>query len=243
MWSVLPEELRAIADAARDLGIMLHTHLSETESYVTFCLERYGERPVTWMAQHGWTGRDVWFAHLVHVDESELQVLAETGTGMSHCPQSNCRLGTGIAPAARLDALGGRVSLAVDGAASNEAADMIDEMHCAWQLQRATGGPGAVRAEDVVRWASAGGAGVLGFDTTGTIEPGKWADLALFAVDGLRYAGLHDRAIGPVVSGGAGYARSVLVRGRELVVDGAVPGLDLEKLCADAAAVVQRLCA
>ncbi len=243
LWSVAPDELRAIADAARGLGIMLHTHLSETASYVSYCAERYGERPVMWMAEHGWTGRDVWFAHLVHVDDAELQLLVETGTGMAHCPQSNCRLGAGIAPAARFDEFGGRVSLAVDGAASNEAADMLDEMHCAWQLQRATGGPGAVRAEDVVRWASAGGAAVLGLGDTGTIEAGKSADLALFAVDGLRYAGLHDRAIGPVVSGGAGSARTVLVQGRPVVVDGAVPGLDLPKLCADAAAVVQRLCA
>ena len=243
LWSVRPAELRAIADSARALGIMLHTHLSETPADVAVCRAATGERPVSWMARHGWSGPDVWFAHLVHADDEELAQLARTGTGMAHCPQSNARLGTGIAPAPALDALGGNVSLAVDGAASNEAADMVDEMHCAWQMHRARGGPGAVRAEDVVRWASAGGAHVLGMGDIGTLEPGKSADLALFPVNGLRYAGLHDLLVGPVVSGGAGSARTVLVQGRAVVRDGAIPGLDLEKLQRDAADVVRRMTA
>lgn len=243
LWSVRPPELRAIAESARAMGIMLHTHLSETPADVAVCRAATGERPVVWMANHGWSGPDVWFAHLVHADDEELALLARSGTGMSHCPQSNARLGTGIAPAPALDKLGGNVSLAVDGAASNEAADMLDEMHCAWHVHRARGGPGAVRAEDVVRWASAGGARVLGLGDTGTLEPGKSADLALFPIGMLRYAGLHDPLVGPVVGGGAGGARTVLVQGRPVVSGGAIPGLDLEKLQRDATDVVRRITA
>ena len=109
--------------------------------------------------KHGWVGPDVWYAHLVHADASEIALLAETGTGMAHCPQSNCRLGSGIAPADALDRLGGRVSLGVDGAASNEAADMVSEMHCAWLAHRSTKGAASVRCEDILRWATAGGRG------------------------------------------------------------------------------------
>ena len=105
----------------------------------------FGKRPVHWMADHDWLGPDVWFAHLVHMDDAGDQARwSETGTGMAHCPQSNCRLGSGIAPAEKIAALGGMVSLAVDGAASNEAADMISEMHSAWHVHRAVKGAGAV---------------------------------------------------------------------------------------------------
>jgi cytosine/adenosine deaminase-related metal-dependent hydrolase len=109
-WSVTPDELKVIAAAARGLGLRLHSHLSETNDYVEFCLNNFGKRPVHWIAEHDWLGPDVWFAHLVHLDASEVDLLVETGTGMSHCPQSNCRLGSGIAPADRLAALGGAVS-------------------------------------------------------------------------------------------------------------------------------------
>jgi cytosine/adenosine deaminase-related metal-dependent hydrolase len=121
-WSLAPEEPRVIAAAARRMGLRIHGHLSETMADVEFCLAAYGKRPVAWMADNDYLGRDVWLAHLVHVDDDEIRLLAETNTGMAHCPQSNCRLGSGIAPAERLAALGGTVSLAVDGAASNESA-------------------------------------------------------------------------------------------------------------------------
>ncbi len=107
-WGVGVDELRVLAEAARGMGIGLHSHLSETGTYVDYTLAMYGQRPVHWLAEHGWLGKDVWFAHLVHLDASEIRVLAETGTGMAHCPQSNCRLGSGIAPADLLDRAGGR---------------------------------------------------------------------------------------------------------------------------------------
>ncbi|WP_317214345.1 amidohydrolase family protein [Gluconobacter sp. GP1] len=236
-WGVTPDELREMAIAARSIGISLHSHLSETENYVRFCLETYGMRPLQFVAEHGWVGEDVWFAHLVHLDESELALMAQTGTGMAHCPQSNCRLGSGIAPAPALDALGGRVSLAVDGAASNEACDMGAEMHCAWMIHRAVHGADAVTAEDVMRWSTSAGAQILGFPDVGRVEVGAAADLVIHGLDAPRCAGLHDPLIAPVVSGAA-TVRHVLMDGVPVVVDGAIPGLDLEALLAEAREVV-----
>ncbi|MEN3175907.1 amidohydrolase family protein [Gluconobacter sp. OJA] len=236
-WGVTPDELREMAIAARSMGISLHSHLSETENYVRFSLETYGMRPLQFVAEHGWVGEDVWFAHLVHLDESELALMAQTGTGMAHCPQSNCRLGSGIAPAPALDALGGRVSLAVDGAASNEACDMGAEMHCAWMIHRAVHGADAVTAEDVMRWSTSAGAQILGLPDVGRVEVGAAADLVIHGLDAPRCAGLHDPLIAPVVSG-ATTVRHVLMDGVPVVVDGAIPGLDLEALLAEARDVV-----
>lgn len=242
-WSVLPDELDVIAEAARAMKLRMHSHLSETHVYVDFCMEKFGKRPIQWAADHGWLGEDIWFAHLVHLDESELRLLAETGTGMAHCPQSNCRLGSGVAAADRLARLGGRVSLAVDGAASNESCDMINEMHCAWQVHRAVKGAQAVRAEDVLHWATAGGARVLDMPAIGTLEVGKAADIAIFALTHPRYAGLHDPLVGPIVGGGDAQLRHLLVAGRPVVENGAIPGLDLAALSHRAAGVVRRLAA
>jgi cytosine/adenosine deaminase-related metal-dependent hydrolase len=200
-------------------------------------------RPVHWIAEHDWLGTDVWFAHLVHLDASEIDLLVETGTGMSHCPQSNCRLGSGIAPADRMAALGGAVSLAVDGAASNESADMISEMHSAWHTHRAAKGADATTVEEVVRWATVNGANVLGFPETGVLAPGKLADLVIFGLSSPRYFGLHDPLAGPVVAGGAADLRMLMVGGRVVVENGAIPGLDIEKLQRDAADLVKRVVA
>ena len=240
-WSLRPEELPLVASAARSMNLRLHSHLSETRHYVDFSLEVHGMRPVEFVAKHDWVGPDVWFAHLVHVDDEELAILAETGTGMAHCPQSNGRLGSGVAPADRFDRLGGRVSLAVDGAASNEACDMVNEMHTAWMTHRAVKGAGAVRCEDVLRWATAGGAAVLGLDAVGTIEVGKSADIAVFDLSHPRYAGLHDPLIAPVASGGGAQVRHLFVAGRQVVCDGLLPGVDLARLSARAAEVVRRI--
>ena len=239
-YSVEPGELKEVAAAARHMGLRIHGHLSECAADVEYCLAAFGKRPVAWMAEHDWLGPDVWFAHLVHIDDQEIKLLVETGTGVAHCPQSNCRLGSGIAPAERMAAFGGAVSLAVDGAASNEAADMISEMHSAWHVHRAVA---AVRIEDVVRWASAGGARVLGFPDIGVIAPGKLADIAIFDLSHPRYCGLHDPLSGPVAAAGAAHLRYLLVGGRVVVEDGTIPGLDLTRLRHDASRVVARLAA
>jgi len=240
-WSVRPDELKVIAAAARAYGLRLHSHLSETNDYVEFCLTKFGKRPVHWIAEHDWLGPDVWFAHLVHVDAEETALLVETGTGMAHCPQSNCRLGSGIAPADRMAAQGGLVSLAVDGAASNESADMISEMNSAWHTHRATKGAASTTVEEVVRWATVNGARVLGFDDIGVLAPGKLADIAIFNLSSPRYFGLHDTLIGPVAGAGAADLKTLMVGGRIVVENGAIPGLDIEKLRRDAAAIVKRI--
>jgi cytosine/adenosine deaminase-related metal-dependent hydrolase len=242
-WSVKPDELKVIATAARSLGLRLHSHLSETTDYVEFCLARFGKRPVQWIAEHDWLGPDVWFAHLVHLDAEEIDLLLETGTGMSHCPQSNCRLGSGIAPADLMAARGGAVSLAVDGAASNESADMISEMNSAWHMHRSTKGASAVTVEDVVRWATVNGARVLGFPDIGTLAPGKLADIAVFNLSSPRYFGLHDTLVGPVVGAGAADVKLLMLGGRFVVENGAIPGLDMEKLRRDAAGIIRRIAA
>lgn len=240
-WSVEPGELSALAQAARQLGIKRHSHLSETTDYVTFCREVHDTTPVEFVARHDWLGPDVWFAHLVHLADHEIEMLAATGTGMAHCPQSNCRLGSGVAPAERLAALGAPVSIGVDGAASNEAADMICETHAAWHVHRGVKGAGAVTIEQVLHWATAGGARVLGLPALGTIAPGMAADLAIFDLDQPRYFGMHDPLIAPIACGGRATVRHLFVGGREIVRDGAIPGMDMAALRERAARVVSRL--
>jgi cytosine/adenosine deaminase-related metal-dependent hydrolase len=253
-WSCRPDQLRPMAEQARSLGIRLHSHLSETFDYVRWAREVHGCTPLQFVERHGWVGPDVWYAHMVHLDDGDLQICAATGTGIAHCPQSNARLGSGIARIPEALALGVPVSLAVDGAASNEAADMASEMHAAWLMHRAdpragqreqVGGvqPGghaaALTVEDVVHIATAGGARVLGLDGVGTLQVGMAADLAVYTLDQPRHFGLHDRAIAPVASGGRCTLKALLVQGRVVVRDDAVPGLDLAELGAQAAALVR----
>jgi cytosine/adenosine deaminase-related metal-dependent hydrolase len=242
-WSIDPGELKEAIAAARRMKLRLHSHLSESPEYVEFCLSVHGKRPVEWLADHDWLGPDIWFAHLIHLDENEIRMLASTGTGMAHCPQSNCRIGSGIAPADALSRLGGAVSLGVDGAASNESADMISEVHSAWHTHRAVKGPTSVSVEDVVHWATAGGARVLGMPNVGTLAPGQQADIAIFRLDEPRHFGMHDPMIAPVTCAGSAKLRYLLVGGRIVVEDGAIPGLDLQKLKSDAMRVVTRLAA
>ncbi|MCG2591184.1 amidohydrolase family protein [Ramlibacter sp. XY19] len=253
--SMLPEEMRETAREARRLGLRLHSHLSETVQYHDAVHGKHGMKPVQFCESIEWLGPDVWFAHLVKLDEDEIALLGKTQSGIAHCPQSNGRLGSGIAPVRQLEAAGAKVSIGVDGAASNEAADMLSETHAAWLMQRARGGQDAVAlyrggqgegdaaattVEDVVRWGSAGGAAVLGLDAVGTLEPGKAADISIYGLDrDPRYFGLHDPAIGPVASGGNADLRWMFVAGKEVVRDGKVPGLDVIELGRKSAAAVK----
>lgn len=255
-YSLSPGELVECARTARRLGIRLHSHLSETVSYQDSVHAMHGMSPVRFVAEHEWLGPDVWFAHLVKLDAEEIALLGSTGTGIAYCPQSNGRLGSGIAPVMALQAAGVPISIGVDGAASNEAADMISEVHAAWLMQRVAqgdrcqpvfrGGMGegsgvAVSADDVVAWGTSGGATVLGLEAVGTLAPGMAADIAIYSLDEARYFGLHDVALGPVVSGGRPRLKALFVAGERVVRDDVPAGLDVAELRAEARAAVRRL--
>ncbi|MGC1331812.1 amidohydrolase family protein, partial [Pseudomonas sp.] len=253
LHSTTPQQLRETARAARALGLRLHSHLSETVDYLDVAQVKFGTSPVRFCAEQEWLGPDVWFAHLVKLLPDEIALLGQTGTGIAHCPQSNARLGSGIADIAALEVAGVAVSIGVDGAASNEAADMLCETHAAWLLQRARkgqlaqpryaggqfeGGADAATIEDVVRWATAGGARVLGLDQVGTLAVGQAADLAVYKLDDPRYYGLHDPAIGPVACGGRAHLKALLIGGQRRVEDDQVCGVDLADLGRQAHATV-----
>ncbi|MNO51160.1 Isoxanthopterin deaminase [compost metagenome] len=255
-YSMPAEHLRETARVARRLGIRLHSHLSETVEYQNEVQQRHGMSPVAFCAEQEWLGPDVWFAHLVKLDAEEIRMLGASGTGIAHCPQSNGRLGSGIADVVAMEAAGMQVSIGVDGAASNEACDMISETHAAWLMQRAKagertraryaggdeeGGAHAATVEDVVRWGTAGGARVLGLDAVGSLQVGMAADLAIYRLDQPRYFGLHDPAIGPVAGGGRPTLRAMLVGGRLTVDNDQLPNLDLAELGAQARDAVRRL--
>jgi 8-oxoguanine deaminase len=259
-WSCAPHELRTMATEARRLGLRLHSHLSETHDYVRWAREQHGMTPLQFVAEHGWVGDDVWFAHMVHLNDEELRLCASTGTGIAHCPQSNARLGSGIARIPEALALGVPVGLAVDGAASNEAADMASEAHMAWLVHRADpragerhdarsagrpvqpgGHAAAMTVEDVVHIGTAGGARVLGLPGVGTLQPGMAADIAVYALDQPRHFGLRDPAIGPVAGGGRPTLKWLLCHGRVVVEDDRIPGLDLAQLQAEAEVFVRGL--
>ncbi|WP_394790136.1 amidohydrolase family protein [Rhodoferax sp.] len=257
-YSLAPSELVECARTARRLGIRLHSHLSETVGYQDSVHSMHGMSPVRFVAEHEWLGSDVWFAHLVKLDAEEIALLGSTRTGIAHCPQSNGRLGSGTAPVLALQAAGVAISIGVDGAASNEAADMISEVHAAWLMQRAAqgdraqplfrGGAGegervAVSADDVVAWGTSGGATVLGLGDVGTLAAGMAADLAIYALDDPRYFGLHDVALGPVVSGGRPTLKALFVAGQRVVADDVVMGVDVAELRAQARGAVRQLMA
>lgn len=229
VFNLEPEELPLIAQSARALGIRMHSHLSENKTYVAYTENNYGMRPVPWLEQQGWIGDDVWFAHLVELSNEEITQLSDTGTGMAHCVQANARLGSGIAPADKLFNQGGVVSMGVDGAGANEAADMGAAMYSTFNTHRAAKGVDAINAETVLHWASEGGAKVLGYEKLGRIAPGMAGDIALFDLSHPRNMGLHDPALAPVITGSA-VVRDSFVAGTPLVVNGKIPGLGLGDL-------------
>jgi len=257
LFAMRPAELIDTVHIARRLGLRLHSHLSETVHYQDAAHSQHGLSPIGFAQQVGFLGPDVWFAHLVKLDADEIALLGATGTGIAHCPQSNGRLASGIAPVRALEDAGVVVSIGVDGAGSNEAADMISEVHAAWLMQRARGGEAAAAlyrggageagardasVEDVVRWGTAGGAQVLGLDRIGRLEPGMAADLAIYALDqDPRHFGLHDVAVAPVASGGRAHLRALLVAGERVVEHGAIPDLDMAGLARAARAAVREL--
>lgn len=253
-FSVTPDLMRETAGLARSLGVRLHTHLAETLDEERFCLDTVGMRPVAYMETLGWLGPDTWFAHAVHVGDAEIDAVARSGSGVAHCPTSNMRLGSGIAPLRGMRAAGVRVGLGVDGSASNDGSNLLAEVRQALLLARvevaerqrrdesgrASGG-GQLSARDALELATLGGAAVLGRDDIGALAPGKCADF--FAVD-LRqptFAGaLHD-PVAAVVLCAPVPAAWTYVHGRPVVRAGQVATIDLPRTLEDHARIARAL--
>jgi cytosine/adenosine deaminase-related metal-dependent hydrolase len=192
-FSVTPDLMREAAALARSYNVQLHTHLAETLDEERFCLREFGRRPVAYAEDLGWVGDDVWHVHCVHLNEREIDLFAQTGTGVCHCPSSNMRLASGIAPVRGYLDAGVRIGLGVDGSASNDSSHLLAEARMALLLQRVSGAPDALSAEEALWLATRGGAQVLGRDDIGELAPGKAADFIGIRLDRLGYAGaLHD---------------------------------------------------
>jgi len=236
-FSVSRELMRETALLARQRGVRLHTHLAENDHDIAYSQEKFGRTPTEYVEELGWLGADVWHAHCVKLDASGRQRFAATGTGVAHCPSSNMRLASGIAPVrAMLDA-GVPVGLGVDGSASNDAAHMVAEARMAMLLQRVgiaaepfgcDRGPGAMTARAALRMATRGGASVLGRDDIGYLAPGMCADLALFDLSGLGFAGgaVHD-PVGALLLCAPAQAAYTIVDGEVRVRAGRLESFDL----------------
>ncbi|QBS41745.1 8-oxoguanine deaminase [Nocardia sp. CS682] len=225
-FSVTPELLRESAALARAAGVRLHTHVAETIDEQDYCAATFGCTPAQYMERLGWVGADVWWAHAIHLDDSAIETMAKTGTGVAHCPTSNARIGAGIARTADLVRAGVPVGLGVDGAASNESSSMIEEPRNALFFARNTGGPRAMTVRTSLALATIGGARVLGRDAEiGSIEPGKLADLALWRLDTPAHAGIDD-PVTALVLGSAPPLAALIVNGREVVRDGRLHTVD-----------------
>jgi 8-oxoguanine deaminase len=242
-FSVTDGLMRRTAELAREHGVRLHTHLAETKDEETYCLEVYGCRPVEYLRRLGWLGSDVWLAHCVHLSPDEVQLFAETGTGVAHCPSSNFRLGSGIAPVPALLKAGAPVGLGVDGSASNDASNMMAEVRQALLAHRLGGPPEEwLGAEDVLWMATRGGARCLGRDDIGSLEPGRAADLILVDTRRLSYAGgVSDPLAALVFSPWPEPVDTVMVNGRIVVEGGRLPGVDVPALVERAERVASSL--
>lgn len=227
-FSVSRELMRDAAILARDKGVMLHTHLAENDEDIAYSLEKFGCRPGQYAEDLGWTGADVWHAHCVKIDGQEIDLFAKSGTGVAHCPCSNCRLGSGIAPVRAMRDAGVKVGLGVDGSASNDSGNLVAEARQAMLLQRVAGGADAMSAREALRIATRGGAEVLGRPDCGQIAVGKRADIALWDMRGIEAAGSWDLAA--ILLAGPLKVRDLFVEGRKIVSMGTLLSVDLPVL-------------
>ncbi|MDP7022315.1 MAG: 8-oxoguanine deaminase [Candidatus Krumholzibacteria bacterium] len=241
-FSVSEEAMRQTAALARESGCRLHTHLAETRDEEEFCLKTHGLRPYGLMEKLGWTGSDTWFAHAIHLDSAEIQRMADSGTGMSHCPSSNMRLGSGIAPIREMLDAGVPVSLAVDGSASNDGNHLLAEARQALLLSRLRPRDFWLSAGEVWRIACEGGARVLGRSGMGRIEVGALADLALWDLETLELAGASSDPLAAMLfSASAPRVHTLLVAGEVLVESGKLCDFDEQSQIAAHQEAAERL--
>ena len=229
-FSVSRDLMRESATMARQYGVSMHTHLAENVNDIAYSREMFGMTPAEYAQDLGWVGHDVWHAHCVQLDDAGIALFAKTGTGVAHCPCSNMRLASGIAPIRRMRDAGVPVGLGVDGSASNDAANMIGEARQALLLQRVGFGPSAMTAREALEIATVGGARVLGRDDIGVLAPGMAADFVAFDTRGIGMAGgLHD-PVAALVFCNPGQAAYSVVNGRVVVREGRLATLDLPSL-------------
>lgn len=240
-FSVTPDLMRQSAELARSYAVHLHTHLAETLDEERFCLETSGKRPLGFVEDLDWAGDDVWFAHAVHIAPDEIGRMAEAGSGVAHCPGSNMRLGSGLAPIRRFRGAGVPVALGVDGSASNDSSHLLAEARLALLLSRVGGaiapeidaGEGLLSAREALEMATLGGAAVLGRSELGALAVGKCADFIGIDLNQAPYAGsLHDPAAAVVLCAPSQVAFNY-VHGQAVVRDGHLTGVDLGRLVED----------
>ncbi len=226
-FSVSRALMKEAAALARSHGVSLHTHLAENVNDIAYSREKFNMTPAEYAEDCGWVGHDVWHAHCVQLDDDGIYMFARTGTGVAHCPCSNMRLASGIAPIRKMVDAGVPVGLGVDGSASNDGAHMLGEVRQAMLLQRVGFGPDAMTARQALELATLGGAKVLNRDDIGAIKPGMSADIVMFKLDQLAFAGaLHDPVAALVFCTPANVSYSI-INGKVVVKDGILQTVDL----------------
>jgi 8-oxoguanine deaminase len=225
-FSVSEELMTASAVLAQKYDVRLHTHLAETHDETDFCIQMFGLRPLDYLEKVGWLNDRVWLAHGIHFNPDEIRRLGAAGTGICHCPSSNMLLASGLCPTLDLERAGSPVGLGVDGSASNDGSNMIQEVRQAFLLGRLKYAAAEITHQKVLSWATEGSARCLGREDLGRLKVGMQADIALFKLDELRFAGAGD-PLAALVLCGAHQADRVMVAGRWRVIDGAIEGFDL----------------
>jgi cytosine/adenosine deaminase-related metal-dependent hydrolase len=234
-FSVSPAPMQETAPQPKRWGVRLHTHLAETLDEDAYCLKTYKMRPLDFIESVGWLSGNAWFAHMVHLTPEEVRRLAKTKTGIAHCPSSNLRLGSGIAPLRDYLAAGVPVGLGVDGSASNDSGDMLGELRQCLLVHRVKSGVGSMPARDVLWLGTRGGASVLGRDDIGQIGPGKAADLAVFDLNRIDYAGGMSDPVAALLFCGTGHrTKWTIVNGHVVVEDGRLVNGDEQAIAARA---------
>lgn len=231
-FSVTRELMIESKNLARKKGVMLHTHLAETIDEENFCIEKYGLKPVQLMESMEWLGEDVWFAHAIHVSDEDIKLLK--GSGVAHCPSSNMKLSSGICRTSELISAGVKVSIAVDGSASNDGSNMWEEVRRAYLLNHLKYGAEGLSAYEILKMAARGGAEVLGRSDIGILSKGKAADIVLYDLDDVSYAGCHNPFVGLVTCGNSSLVNMTMINGKIVYKNRKLITMDIDEIKVEA---------